>query len=37
MSTEEEKQVPPGPKIGSLEKKIMTDKPYLLFLVLFVD
>ena len=36
MSTEEGKQFPSGPKVGS-PRKIMTDKSHLLFLILFID
>ena len=35
-STEEGKQFPPGPKVGS-PRKIMIDKSHFLFLILFVD
>ena len=36
MSTEEGKQFPSGPKVGS-PRKIMTDKSHFLFLILFID
>ena len=36
ICTEEGKQFPPGPKVGS-PRKIMIDKSHFLFLMLFVD